>query len=163
MIIGMSPLDPHGAPTFTPKQVCAALEIPHGTLNSWAHSGVLLGFDAELTEPGKARRYSFADLTRLSLMKYFILLGMPVGKSRALSTVCYRYIIESRPVEVRQIQLLMSVDGNFSWTLLNDDTIEKRFPVGSSVPPIPMELIIYPSEILAEVMRRMEAISATSG
>jgi hypothetical protein len=158
----MSPSHRLAPSTFTPKQICAALEIPHGTLNSWAHSGFFRGFDSESTEPGKARRYSLGDLTRLSLMKYFIHLGIPVGRARAIATVCYHTITDLSPLKITKFKFLMSMDGSFHMPLLNNETIETRLPVGTPAPPIPMEVVVYPSVILAEVLRRIEALGAVS-
>jgi hypothetical protein len=54
---------------FTAKEVCAALNVPRGTLNSWAHAGYFKQFDTPATNQGKARIFTWNDLLRLAIFK----------------------------------------------------------------------------------------------
>lgn len=54
---------------FPPRLVCAALNIPAGTLATWANRGMLRNFDAAHTTPGKARMFTMRDALALALLK----------------------------------------------------------------------------------------------
>jgi DNA-binding transcriptional MerR regulator len=75
-------------PTFAAQDVCKALAIPRGTLNSWAFHGWFEGFDAERTKPGQARKFTFDDLTRLAILKRLVDFGISAEQAKSLATVC---------------------------------------------------------------------------
>jgi hypothetical protein len=54
---------------FPPRLVCAALDIPHGTLGSWAARGHLANFDAAFASRGKARQFTLKDALSLALLR----------------------------------------------------------------------------------------------
>jgi len=63
------PLRPPKEPTFTAKQACIALDVPRGTLNWWAHQGLMRDLRSLSTTPGKARRFTLTDVVVLGIMK----------------------------------------------------------------------------------------------
>lgn len=66
--------------TFTASEIVQALGIPHGTLNSWHHQGLLRNLDAARTIPGRARKYTRADSLALALIKIASDTGLGVLK-----------------------------------------------------------------------------------
>jgi DNA-binding transcriptional MerR regulator len=129
-------------PTFAAKQVCAALGVPHGTLNSWAHAGFFREFDAATTTPGKARRFSLNDLVRLSIMSRLLDVGFPTRKAKSLSQLCLHHIETISPTKIR----MLTYPDNREEILLDDHK--------SGPEPI-LELIIYPRMVVAELKRRL--------
>lgn len=85
--------------TFTPRQVCIALNVPHGTLNSWAHAGLFKGLDAEKTVPGKARKFTLRDLRYLAVMAELLYIGMSAERARYYAAYCVRNWPESLRIE----------------------------------------------------------------
>jgi hypothetical protein len=75
-------------PTFVAQDVCRALAVPRGTLNSWAYHGWFEGFDAERTKPGQARQFTLDDLIRLSILKRLVDSGIRADQAKSLATVC---------------------------------------------------------------------------
>lgn len=61
--------------TFTAKEVCAALAVPRGTLNSWAYHGVFKELDAPSVTAGKSRSFTRRDVHTLAIFKSLIGLG----------------------------------------------------------------------------------------
>jgi hypothetical protein len=52
-----------------PRVVCAALDIPIGTLGTWAKRGYFANFDAAVTSKGQARLFTLTDALALALVK----------------------------------------------------------------------------------------------
>jgi DNA-binding transcriptional MerR regulator len=129
--------------TFAAKQVCAALGVPHGTLNSWAHAGYFHEFDAAITIPGKARKFSLDDLFYLSIMIRLIDLGFSVKTARSLSKRCLSYM-ENSPTKIR----MLVYDDDREEILLNDQEVG---------PGATIEVSIFPQAIVAELKRRLAA------
>lgn len=143
--------------TFTAKQVCAALEIPRGTLNAWAHSGYLFGFDAEFTRPGKARLYSFDDIFRLSIMKSLLNYGISLAEARSISTLCVHFYNEKSPSKVRFI-----CAGHFRGVLTDDEPFEllsrageRPRPPGEEIQP-ELEIVVYPRQMIRQLKAQLD-------
>jgi hypothetical protein len=128
-------------PTFIAKQVCAALDVSHGTLNSWAHAGFFREFDAATTTPGKARKFSFNDLFRLLLSVYCSDFGFAPATSRKLSNLA---LDNSDYLRIRIVQY-----ADNSEDILLDDQQYKDNPT--------LELSIFPDAIRDELSRRLAA------
>lgn len=59
-------------PTFTSSAVCAALDLPRGTLNSWAFKGAMRHFDSANTTAGLARQFTLRDVLALAIIKRLV-------------------------------------------------------------------------------------------
>src|SRR5437762_3383898 len=105
-------------PTFAAKQVCAALRVSHGTLNSWAHAGYFRQFDAAVTTPGKARKFSFEDLLRLFIQTQFLDRDISARTAWSLSELCVDYIERFSPT---QIKIVSYTDGREEILLDNQE------------------------------------------
>jgi len=136
-------------PTFAAKQVCAALGVSHGTLNSWAHAGYFRQFDAAVTRPGRARKFSFHDLLRLLLQTYFLDFDISPRKAWTWSQTCADYMKELCPTQIK----ILSYSDSREEILLDD---QEPGP-GAIV----LSLTIYPKTIDAELRRRLAATDDT--
>jgi DNA-binding transcriptional MerR regulator len=147
------------AVTFTAKQVCAALGIPRGTLNAWAHAGYFFGFDAEFTRPGKSRRYSPDDLSRLAIIKYLVDFGVSMHQARIWADISVHYMNSETPTKIRAV--LSS--GSLQLILLDDQPFESALgdaaDRASERNETLLELVIYPRAIVVEVKRRLSVLS----
>ena len=74
------------ATTFTAKAVCAAVGLSHGTLNSWAHSGLFKKFTSAATTPGKARQFTHEDIVRLAVIKRLTVFGIAPSRAAQLAS-----------------------------------------------------------------------------
>lgn len=142
------PLDP---PTFTPKQVCAALEIPHGTLNSWAHVGILEGYDAEFTRKGKARHYSVRDLIRLSMIKYLMKLGMTLPYA---SSWVKRFSGTDLSTPDTWVRVSVLLDGSIRNSAIWEAQSERLRPPEPEE-EVAFEMIFYPARIISNALSRI--------
>lgn len=131
-------------PTFAAKQVCAALGVSHGTLNSWAHAGYFRQFDAGPTTPGKARKFSFDDLLIL-LIRSQVADFDPSAKAWSWSKLCVEYMKSSSP---SQINFLFYADGRVEIRLDDQE-------VGTG--KVTLRLTIYPQTLEAELRQRLAA------
>jgi hypothetical protein len=131
-------------PTFAAKQVCAALGVPHGTLNSWAHMGFFREFDAATTTPGKARKFSLDDLFLLSIRTHLLDFGISGGRAKSWAQHCADHVKKGPP----PAKLRMLLYANREEILLDDQ---------EPGPGLMLELTIYPQMILAALKRRLAA------
>jgi hypothetical protein len=133
------------APTYTAKDVIRGLDIPHGTLNSWAFHGLFQGLDAEKTTPGKARKFTRADLYRLATMKWLMDFGISAGRANEWAIQCINYMCEA---PIYKMTVLAYEDG---WAIRKDDGSIPPF----EVPGVIMTLTIYPAEIVRALDERL--------
>jgi hypothetical protein len=131
-------------PTFAASDVCQALDVPHGTLNSWAYHGWFEGLDAEKTTPGKARRFTLADLFRLAIIKYLVEFGITAERARPWALQCVKYMDQ---VPVSEMHVLIYRDN-------------QMFHLGELMrePPPPgalLRLTIFPAEIVKTLKERL--------
>jgi DNA-binding transcriptional MerR regulator len=139
------------APTFSAKQVCAALDVPHGTLNSWAHFGYFKGFDASETTPGKARKFTLRDLVKLATIKTLLDFGLTSDRARGVASIAVRGMDARSPQKIR---VLLYADNNEA-VLLD----EQESAAGAM-----LELSVYPQAIIDELKARLSAAEvATKG
>lgn len=131
--------------TLAAKQVCATLGVSHGTLNSWAHAGFFRQFDAAVTTPGKARRFSFNDLLRLRIQSHFLDFAISPRKAWPLALQCVDYINKFSPTE---INVFFYTDAKEEILLDNEDQAPGE---------IALRLTIYPKTMVAELRRRLAA------
>jgi len=139
-------------PTFTARDVCRALDVPHGTLNSWAFHGWFVGLDAEKTTPGKARRFTLSDLFRLAILKYLVEFGINAYRARDWAKHCVKYM-DRAPVS--EMHILVYRDDHY--TIHLGDLMRK--PVSSGAL---LRLTIYPAEIVHALKERL-GVSAPQG
>jgi hypothetical protein len=132
-------------PTFTAKDVCQALNVPHGTLNSWAFHGWFVGLDAEKTTPGKARRFSLRDLFQLAIMKQLVDIGLLAEKARNWADICVRHMDQWYFTEFHALRY----PDDDEWVIHLDDFREPPRS-GASV-----RLTVYPVEIVNAVKQRL--------
>jgi hypothetical protein len=132
-------------PTFAAQEVCRALGIPHGTLNSWAFHGWFEGLDAEKTTPGKARRFTLADLFRLAILKRLVELGITAEKARPWALQCVDYM-EKEPIS--EMNVMIYDDGEIYH-------IAGPAPAGAL-----LRLTIYPTEIVRTLKERLGVADA---
>jgi hypothetical protein len=132
-------------PTFAAKDVCQALGVPHGTLNSWAFHGWFIGLDAEKTTPGKARRFTLADLFRLAILKYLVEFGVSANRARDWAHQCVGYMDRS-PVSEMHVLIYPNDD----WMIHLGDLM--REPIASGAL---LRLTIYPVEIVKTLKERL--------
>jgi hypothetical protein len=125
--------------TFTAKAVCAALDIPHGTLNSWAFHGLFKGLDAAKTKPGKARRFTLADLFRLAILKLLLDFGISGERASQWSILCVHYMDLA---EVAEMNISIYQNGESVVYLVGDLEMDSP-PLGQL-----MRLTLYPIEIV---------------
>jgi hypothetical protein len=131
--------------TFTPRQVLQALGIAHGTLNAWAHRGLLRGLSGAITTPGKARRFTVSDLTALGIMKQLIDLGLGAERSRELARLSVLYM---EVADTDEFDFFIGADDNPA--LLVNEPVGPR---GAGV-----KLTIYPRAIIAAMKAKLAAV-----
>lgn len=132
---------------FTAKDVCAAVQVPHGTLNSWAYKGLFRHLSAAQTTPGKARRFTFRDILVLAIMKQLLDFGFGANFAVAWSAEC----VTALDYQKSETHLWFGPDGT---TVRYDD----RAPAPSPY----VHLQIFPEHIAIEVRRRLGLSSAES-
>jgi hypothetical protein len=151
-------------PTFTAKQVCAALSVSHGTLNAWAHAGWFVHLDAAQTIPGKARRFTVSDVFTLAIFKTLLNLGVS-GKESAF----WAQLSMSEREEIQMTALLIAdfdkkvIALNPAEGAISSDFLGvKMFSIdlgGEGRPPkkmpIGIEMRIYPRAIAAAAKARL--------
>jgi hypothetical protein len=133
------------APTYTAKDVIRGLDIPHGTLNSWAFKGLFQGLDAEKTTPGKARKFTLDDLYRLSIMKWMMDFGISSERAHSWAIDCVKYMNEA---PISKMIVLAYEDG---WAIRLDDGSFPHF----EVPGVLMTLTVHPAEFVRTVKERL--------
>jgi hypothetical protein len=74
--------------TFTAKQVCSAVPIPQGTLNSWAHAGLLRDLSGAETTAGRARRFTLDDVFFLAILRQLLDFGVSSRYAKPWSEEC---------------------------------------------------------------------------
>jgi hypothetical protein len=134
------------SPTFVAKDVCHALDIPHGTLNSWAFHGLFRDLDAATTKPGRPRKFTLADLFRLAIAKSLLDFGISGENARSWSTLCVSYMDQAKITEM--------------WILIYRDFVQVHIVgdlEGLELPPpgALLRLTIYPLEIVKELQERL--------
>lgn len=132
-------------PTFAAKDVCRALNVPHGTLNSWAFHGFFKGLDAEKTTPGKARRFTLADLFRLGILNYLMSFGISAERARVWAMQCVSYM-DHAPLS----EMTISVYRDHDEIRLDGELMSE--PVA---PGILLRLTIFPAEIVRTLKERL--------
>ena len=131
--------------TFTAKAVCAALDVPRGTLGSWAYHGHFKDLDAAKTKPGKARKFTVDDLIRLAILKMLLDFGISGESARSWSTLCVNYMNQAK---VTEMNVLVYRNGEMQVHLVGH--LEMDPP-----PPNPrMRLQIFPQQIFNELKER---------
>jgi hypothetical protein len=81
-------------PTFTATKVCEALNVPRGTLGSWAYHypDFFRRLDAGTTVAGKARQYTLKDLFRLAIFRHLLDFGIKGERATSWSSFCVEYM-----------------------------------------------------------------------
>jgi DNA-binding transcriptional MerR regulator len=125
--------------TFSGQEVCQALGVPSGTLNSWAYHGWFKGFDAEKTKPGKARQFTVEDLVRLAVLKHLVDFGIAMERARPLAALCVKYFDQSPMSEFS-----LSFDGT------NDE-----IGLGEDASKALVKLTVYPMQIICALKERL--------
>jgi DNA-binding transcriptional MerR regulator len=125
--------------TFSGKDVCQALGVPSGTLNSWAYHGWFKGLDAEKTTPGKARQFTLEDLVRLAVTKHLVDFGVAAERARPLAALCVQYF-DASPMP----EFSLSFDGKSEEIGLGEDTSKAL-----------VKLTVYPMEIIRTLKERL--------
>jgi hypothetical protein len=141
-------------PTFTAKAVCAAIGVPHGTLNSWAHAGVLRRFRASTTTPGKARRFPLRDLIMLAAIKRFSDLGIAPERAAGWARVMIRLMDRLGP---QMTELNVRVYEDQDSVLPNDGLMaqEAQPKAGELV-----KVTIYPHAIVKDLKAKLATLTA---
>jgi hypothetical protein len=134
------------APTFAARDVCHAIDVPHGTLNSWAHYGLFKDLDAAKTTPGKARRFTLADLYRLAILKQLIDFGISAERARQWSTLCVKYMDLAGP-SLSEMHVLIYRETEMVHL---GDLMDGPPPPGAL-----LRLTIYPAEIVKTLKERL--------
>lgn len=132
------------SPTFTAYDVTRALEVPSGTLNSWAFRGLFKDLDAAKTAPGKARRFTLADLFRLAIMKRLLELGVAADQARGWATMCVRNMDET---PISEMHVLIYKD---SLMVHLGDVMDEPLP-----PDALLRLTIYPRAIVQDLKEKL--------
>jgi DNA-binding transcriptional MerR regulator len=132
------------APTFAARDVCRAIDVPHGTLNSWAHHGLFKGLDAAKTTAGRARRFTLSDLYRLAILKQLIDFGISAENARQWSTLCVQYMDQA---PVSEMHVLIYRDGPMVHL---GELMNEPIPPGTL-----LQLTIYPFEIVKTLKERL--------
>jgi hypothetical protein len=133
-------------PTFTAKMVCIALDVPRGTLGSWAYHGHFKDLDAAKTRPGKARKFTVDDLIRLAILKLLLDFGISGESARSWSTLCVNYMNQAK---VTEMNVLVYRNGEMQVHLVGHLEMD---------PPPPgelMRLTLYPVEIMNTLKERL--------
>jgi hypothetical protein len=139
------------SPTFTAGDVCRALDVPRGTLNSWAHHGWFEGFDSQETTPRKARQFTLPDLIRLAIIRTLTGQGIDSHLAWPLMDQTIRLISRPGGEAITEVSLLVFEDGSTEFR-----TDEALMATQPQVAPI-MRLTIYPRAIVNALKRRLDA------
>ena len=132
--------------TFTAAEACKALNVPRGTLNSWAFYGLFDGLSGEKTTPGKARRFSRPDLLQLAIMRQLLALGVAGKQAAQWARVCVILILEGGDCD--EAHLVTTDDGELTFRIPERATDPE--PEG-----VVARLVIYPREIELALRRRL--------
>lgn len=125
--------------TFSGQDVCRALGVPSGTLNSWAYHGWFKGFDAEKTVSGKARQFTIEDLMRLAVLKHLVDFGVAMERARPLAALCVQYF-DAAPMS----EFSLSFDGT-----------NEEIGLGGDMSKALVKLTVYPMEIIRTLKERL--------
>jgi hypothetical protein len=125
--------------TFSGQDVCQALGVTSGTLNSWAYHGWFKGFDAEKTVPGRARQFTVEDLMRLAVLKHLVDFGIAMERARPLAALCVQYFDQSPMAEFS-----LSFDGT-----------NEEIGFGGDASKALVRLTVYPTQIIRSLKERL--------
>lgn len=127
---------------FTAAEACKALNVPRGTLNSWAFYGLFDGLSGEKTTSGKARKFSRPDLLQLATMRQLLALGVRGKQAAQWARVC----VEGGDCD--EAHLVTTDDGELTFRIPERATDPE--PEG-----VVARLVIYPREIELALRRRL--------
>jgi hypothetical protein len=133
---------------FAAAEACTALNIPRGTLNSWAFNGLLKNLSGEKTSPGKARKFSRADLLHLAIMRQLLSLGVAGKQANEWAGLCVTAILEGG--DCNEAHLIMTDDGALTFRLPERATEPE--PEGAV-----LRLVIYPRVTELALRRRLNS------
>lgn len=134
-------------PTYTASQVCKALGIPHGTLNSWAHAGYFESFDAAETTAGKARDFTFNDAIRLGIIRLLAGIGAPKRGIKGVLGFWQGYHAATDE-ELTEIRMRVNTSG---------ELFDMTTNVGNRPSPLPsaLDLLIHVGQIRNDLSERL--------
>jgi hypothetical protein len=125
--------------TFSGQDVCQALGVTSGTLNSWAYHGWFKGLDAEKTVKGRARQFTVEDLVRLAVLKHLVDFGIAMERARPLAALC-----------VAQFDRMPTPEFSVSF-----DGANEVIGVGGDTSKALVKLSVYPIEIIRTLKERL--------
>ena len=118
---------------FPPRVVCRVLDIPAGTLATWADRGYFANFDAAFAERGKARLFSRKDVLALALIKSASTYGVLTSEISAFAPMAAEAVLRHGP-SVREL-IVRQYEGENSATSIryNDDVMADPPEAGAVV------------------------------
>jgi MerR HTH family regulatory protein len=125
--------------TYSGQDVCRALGVTSGTLNSWAFHGWFKGLKAEKTVPGKARQFPIEDLFRLAVLKHLVDFGIAMERARPLALLCVQYF-DQQPMT----EFSLSFDGT-----------NEEIGLGGDASKALVKLTVYPMQIIRTLKERL--------
>lgn len=125
--------------TFSGMDVCQALDVPSGTLNSWAYHGWFKGFDAEKTVKGKARQFTVEDLMRLAVLKHLVDFGIAMERARPLAALC-----------IQQFDRMPTPEFSISF-----DGTNQVIGIGGDASKALVRLTVYPMQIIRTLKEKL--------
>jgi len=114
---------------FTPKTIVAALGIPHATINTWAHRGLLADMDAAETRKGKARSFTMSDCLALALLREAALRGIDVPELAGWASKAADAWLK-QPLKIRELHIRYSpgADGQGESSIRYNDDVHEAPP-----------------------------------
>jgi MerR HTH family regulatory protein len=134
---------------FTVAEACKALNVSRGTLNSWAFNGLFEGLSGEKTTPGKARKFTRADLAQLAITRQLLAFGVAGKQANEWAGLCVTLILEGGDCD--EAHLLMTEGGG----------LEFRIPERAIEPEpdgVALRLVIYPRVTELALRQRLNDI-----
>ncbi|BGE84653.1 MULTISPECIES: hypothetical protein [Methylosinus] len=109
--------------TFPPRVICRVLDIPQGTLATWADRGYFANFDAAFAERGKARLFSRKDVLALALIKCASTYGVLTSEISSFAPMAAEAVLHYGP-NIREL-IIRQYEGESSATSIryNDDVM----------------------------------------
>lgn len=140
---------------YPPRIVCAALDIPHGTLSTWAKRGLLANFSVAFAQRGKARLFNAEDVLALALIKaasdYQVL---PVELSSFASAAADQFM--RHPDHIREVSIRYYQGSDLKVSIRYNDDVMTDPPEEGAVVTITFDVRAIFTKAIASLKARME-------
>ena len=138
-------------PAFTAKEVCAALDVPRGTLNWWAHGGYMSGLGASRVTAGKKRQFPLKAVVALAIMKQLVALGIALENASDWAKFAVLYF-DGNPT-MSEFHIYLTASGAVAFPEIRDE---------SAPGDAKLRITIYPKATIRELKRALDAATPAS-